>query len=65
MQVYSRYKERFKLTATGKVLFFRPGHRHKRWAKTSKQLRNLRKSVTMHDTYAHTMKKLGFKMTTF
>jgi len=64
-QAYSRYKERFKLTGTGKVLFFHPGHRHKRWSKTSKQLRTHRRSAVLHSTYATTMKKLGFKMTTF
>ncbi|KAK9835006.1 hypothetical protein WJX81_003595 [Elliptochloris bilobata] len=42
VKAYSRYKERFKVTGTGLIKHFRPGHRHKRWAKTSKQLRNLR-----------------------
>lgn len=61
LQVYSTFKERFKLTATGKVRLMRPGHRHKRTPKSSDQNRRLRKGMNLFDTYAKTMKKLGFR----
>lgn len=53
------------MTGTGLIKNFRTGHRHKRWSKTSKQLRNLRKPMVVHSTYSTIMRKLGFKMRTF
>ena len=60
-QVYSTFKERFKLTGTGKIRLMHPGHRHKRTPKSSDQNRRLRKGMNLFDTYAKTMKKLGFR----
>jgi ribosomal protein L35 len=65
MKVYSSYKERFKMSATGKIRYMRPGHRHKRFVKGSNRNRSLRKGKNLFNTYANTMKKLGFKMRTF
>lgn len=44
LKVYSSFKERFKLTANGKIKYMPPGHRHKRSSKTPDQNRALRKS---------------------
>ncbi|KAK9814093.1 hypothetical protein WJX72_000547 [[Myrmecia] bisecta] len=65
LKPYTAYKERFKLTATGLVRYFRSGHRHRRFIKSNKQRRGLKKSAIMHDAYATTMKRLGFKMTSY
>jgi large subunit ribosomal protein L35 len=65
LKVYSSFKERFKLTATGRVKYMPPGHRHKRSSKSMDQNRNLRKSSMLFSTYAKTMKKLGFRMTSY
>lgn len=65
LKVYSSFKERFKLTATGKIKYMPPGHRHKRSAKTADQNRALRKSNVLFSTYANTMKRLGFRMTSY
>jgi ribosomal protein L35 len=55
----------FYLFSSGKIKFMRPGHRHKRFVKSSKQNRNLSKSKVLHDAYATTMKRLGFTMRSF
>lgn len=55
------YKERFRMTATGKIRYQKPGHRHKRFVKGPKRNRNLRGENLLHDAYARVMKKLGFK----
>lgn len=52
LKVYSTFKERFKLTGTGKIRLMRPGHRHKRTPKSSDQNRRLRKGMNLFDTYA-------------
>ena len=49
----------------GKIRHMRTGHRHKRWAKTSNQNRKLRRGRNLFDTYATTLKKLGFTRRTF
>lgn len=43
----------------------RTGHRHKRYPKTSDQNRSLSKARNLFQTYAITMKKLGFKRRAF
>ena len=65
-KVYTAYKGRFKENvdpSTGKtvITYWRPGHRHKAFVKTSKRKRALRMNKTMHDTYAKTMQRLGFR----
>ncbi|EFN52243.1 hypothetical protein CHLNCDRAFT_139123 [Chlorella variabilis] len=62
---YSSYKRRFKLTATGKVLYPRPGHVHKRFNKTKRQLFELSGMQVMKPRYAKTVKKIGFKLRHF
>lgn len=59
------YKRRFKLTATGKVLYPRPGHVHKRFNKTKRQLFELSGMQVMKPRYAKTVKKIGFKLRHF
>ncbi|EIE24704.1 hypothetical protein COCSUDRAFT_32793 [Coccomyxa subellipsoidea C-169] len=65
LKVYSSFKERFKLTGTGRVKYMPPGHRHRRSRKSADQNRQLRKSSMLFSTYAKTMKKLGFRMTSY
>ncbi|CAK0763565.1 hypothetical protein CVIRNUC_003071 [Coccomyxa viridis] len=65
LKQYSGFKERFKLTGTGKIRHMRTGHRHKRYPKTSDQNRSLSKARNLFQTYAITMKKLGFKRRAF
>lgn len=65
LKPYSSYKERFKLTGTGKVLFPGLGHVHKRFNKGRQQRLRLSKTKVLHLAYAKTMKRLGFKMTTY
>lgn len=62
---FSSYKERFKMTGSGKIRAMRPGHRHKRFVKSNNQNRALRKTKLVHCAYAQTMKKLGFSMRSF
>lgn len=59
---YSSYKSRFRLTGSGKVLYARPGHVHKRFNKSKRQLFDLSHYATMTPKYAKTVKKIGFKM---
>ena len=49
----------------GKIRHMRTGHRHKRYPKTSDQNRSLSKARNLFQTYAITMKKLGFKRRAF
>ncbi|KAK9844548.1 hypothetical protein WJX74_003893 [Apatococcus lobatus] len=65
LKLYSSYKERFKMTGSGKIRAMRPGHRHKRFVKSNNQNRALRKTKLVHHAYAQTMKKLGFRMRSF
>lgn len=53
------------MTGSGKIRAMRPGHRHKRFVKSSNQNRSLRKTKIVHHAYAQTMKKLGFSMRSF
>ena len=57
---YSSLKERFKMTATGKFIRFRPGHRHKRVVKSGRQNRELSSSRVVYPASANIMKRLGF-----
>ena len=59
------YKDRFKMTATGKIRYVRPGHVHKRFNKGSRQLQELGQTKLVQDVYARIMKRLGFKMRRF
>ena len=43
----------------GTVKRFRPGFRHKRTVKSSRQKHDLKKAVAVHPTYAKTLKRLG------
>lgn len=60
LKPYSSYKERFKTTATGLVLFKRPGHRHKRFSKGPHRNRQLRRTQVLTNAYTATMQRLGF-----
>ncbi|KAI3432874.1 hypothetical protein D9Q98_010457 [Chlorella vulgaris] len=62
---YSSYKHRFKVTATGKILFPSPGYVHKRFNKSHRQLGDLSKKQVMKPRYAKTVKKLGFALRHF
>ena len=59
------FKEYRSLLRAGKIRHMRTGHRHKRWAKTSDQNRKLRRGRNLFETYAITLKKLGFTRRTF
>lgn len=61
LKPYSSYRERFRVEAGGRIRCQRPGHRHKRFVKGPKRNRKLRQRMTLHDAYARTMKKLGFR----
>ncbi|DBA74951.1 TPA: hypothetical protein ACH3X1_010297 [Trebouxia sp. C0004] len=60
LKPYSSYKERFKTTATGLILFKRPGHRHKRFNKGPHRNRQLRRTQVLTNAYTATMQRLGF-----
>ena len=58
----SSYKSRFKVTGTGKVVYARPGHVHKRFNKSKSQLLRLGGPLrVMRPRYAKVVRKLGFK----
>ena len=65
LKPYSAFKNRFKMTATGKIRYMRPGNVHKRHNKGRRQLHDLGKTQIMQDTYSKTMKRLGFVMRRF
>ncbi|KAL0034063.1 hypothetical protein WJX79_006512 [Trebouxia sp. C0005] len=60
LKPYSSYKERFKTTASGLILFKRPGHRHKRFNKGPHRNRQLRRTQVLTNAYTATMQRLGF-----
>ena len=47
MKTHSASKKRFKKTGSGKIRRAKAFRRHHAWAKTSKQLRNLRGTVVI------------------
>ena len=51
--------------ADGSVKRFRPGFRHKRTVKSSRQKRGLKHAVAVHPTYAKTLKRLGMDRRSF
>jgi ribosomal protein L35 len=65
LKPYSAFKNRFKMTATGKIRYMRPGNVHKRHNKGRRQLQDLGETQVMQITYAKTMKRLGFVMRRF
>ncbi|KAL4539558.1 hypothetical protein Ndes2437B_g02076 [Nannochloris sp. 'desiccata'] len=65
LKPYSAFKNRFKMTATGKIRYMRPGNVHKRHNKGRRQLQDLGETQVMQNTYAKTMKRLGFVMRRF
>ena len=65
LKPFSAYKSRFKMTGTGKIRYMRPGRVHKRYNKGRRQLAALGDSNVMQETYAKTMRKLGFTMRRF
>lgn len=60
LKPYSSYKERFKTTATGLIMYKRPGHRHKRFNKGPHRNRQLRRTQLVTNAYTATMQRLGF-----
>ncbi|KAL4446243.1 hypothetical protein ABPG77_003050 [Micractinium sp. CCAP 211/92] len=61
----SSYKSRFRITGSGKVLYARPGHVHKRFSKSKRQLFDLSQYQALTPRYAKKVKKIGFKMRKF
>lgn len=60
LRPYTSYRERFKTSGTGLILFRRPGHRHKRYSKGPKRNRQLRSTQVLTQAYTATMQRLGF-----
>ncbi|PSC70598.1 50S ribosomal L35 [Micractinium conductrix] len=62
MKTYSSMKSRFRLTggAEPKVMYSRPGHVHKRFNKSKRQLFALSGTQALTPKYAKVVKKLGF-----
>jgi ribosomal protein L35 len=58
-------RRRFKLSAGGKVLYPRPGHVHKRFNKTKRQLFDLSGKQALTPAYAKVLRKLGFALRRF
>ncbi len=52
----SSAKKRFKITATGKVLFKQAGKRHNLGKKSQTRIRNLRKNAVMAEGFADKVK---------
>ena len=65
LKPYSAYKNRFKMTGTGKIRCMRPGHVHKRFNKGRRQLADLSNTKVVDRAWERTMKKIGFVMRRF
>jgi ribosomal protein L35 len=65
MKPYTSYRSRFKMTATGKIRYMRPGRTHKRHNKGRRQLADLGATQMMDEAWAKTMRRLGFVMRRF
>ena len=61
IKLRTAYKERFKLMSNGSVKVFPPGFRHRRSRKGNDQRRRLKQPKSMHQTYANTLRRMGFK----
>jgi large subunit ribosomal protein L35 len=57
MKTKSGAKKRFKITATGKVMYAQSGKRHGMIKRTKKQIRNLRGTSVLFKTDGDTVKK--------
>ena len=57
MKTKSSAKKRFKITATGKVMYAQAGKRHGMIKRTNKQIRNLRGTTAMFETDGYNVKK--------
>lgn len=62
VSVRSSYKHRFKVTATGKILFPSPGYVHKRFNKSHRQLGDLSKKQVMKPRYAKTVSVCSLRL---
>jgi large subunit ribosomal protein L35 len=58
LKTHKGAKKRFKVTATGKVLFAKKGRRHILTSKSAKRKRNLRKTGVAEGTLAANVKAL-------
>ena len=61
IKLRTAYKERFKLMNNGSIKVFPPGYRHRRSRKGNAQRRRLKQPKLMHQTYASTLRRMGFK----
>ncbi|MBV9290457.1 MAG: 50S ribosomal protein L35 [Hyphomicrobiales bacterium] len=57
LKTKSGAKKRFKITATGKVIYAQAGKRHGMIKRTTKQIRNLRGTSVLFKTDGETVKK--------
>ena len=57
LKTKSGAKKRFKITATGKVIYAQSGKRHGMIKRTTKQIRNLRGTAVLFKTDGETVKK--------
>lgn len=57
MKTNSSAKKRFKVTATGKIVFKQAGKRHNLDKKSQSRIRKLRKAAVMEDSFAKSVKK--------
>jgi ribosomal protein L35 len=60
IKVRTAYKERFKAMKDGTVKVFPPGFRHRRSRKSNARRLKLKQPQKMHQTYANTLKRMGF-----
>jgi large subunit ribosomal protein L35 len=58
MKTKKAVAKKFKVTANGKLIFNRPGKRHKLTHKTSKRKRQLGKASVLSETKVATYKKM-------
>lgn len=58
MKTKKAVSKKFKLTATGKLKFSRPGRRHKLTHKTGKRKRQLGNAAVLSETKVKTYKKM-------
>jgi large subunit ribosomal protein L35 len=58
LKTHKGAKKRFKVTASGKVLFAKKGRRHILTSKSAKRKRHLRKTGVVEGTLAANVKKL-------
>ncbi|GMH32567.1 hypothetical protein BSKO_00401 [Bryopsis sp. KO-2023] len=65
MKTPSCLKNRFRMNGKGRYKRFAAGYVHKRFSKSGRQRRELKKKVMLHKGYHYVLKKLNYRSRTF